>query len=83
MSTTMAQRRQLVLDALDRHERMAILLSCLEHSPNLWEEPDNEVYELTLQLIDQGFIDHDGNVFRTNAEGRRALIAYINEGVDE
>lgn len=78
----MSQRRQMVLDALERQERMSILLSCLEHSPNLWEEEDDEVYELIETLADQGYLDRDGNTFRTNAEGRAALIAYIEEGVD-
>lgn len=83
MSTTMSQRRQLVLDALEKQERMSVLLSCLSHSPNLWEEEDDEAYELTEQLVDEGLLDNDGGTFRTNAEGRAELIAYINEGEDE
>lgn len=80
---SMAQRRQAVLDAFDVQERMTVLLSCLSQSPNLWEEEDAEVEEVTSALVEDGLLDHDGAAYRTNEAGKAALVAYIYNEIEE
>lgn len=80
---TMSQRRQALLDAFDKQERMSVLLSCLSQSPNHWAEEDNEVYELMQTLNDQGYLDDDGATYITNDAGKAALVAYIYNEIEE
>lgn len=87
MTTTVSRRRQALLNTFDKHERMQVLLTCLGHSPALWEhdedEDDQEDVEIKEQLVSEGLLETTSSTYVTTREGVEALTAYINEGNED
>lgn len=76
-----AQRRQALLDILNRHEEMVELLNCLGRSPAIWSDDDADG-AVQMQLLAKGLLSIEGGFFATTEAGREALVNYIN-GTDE
>lgn len=77
-----AQRKQAVLDALEKHEEMLTLLDCLSRSPAVYGDPDLDS-EAQTRALEKGYLELDAGYCQTTKAGRSALIAYINGTDDE
>lgn len=87
MTTTVSKRRQALLNAFTKHERMGVLFMCLGHSPALWDsgedEYDEEDFQIKEQLVSEGLLEITSSTYLTTREGVEALTAYINEGNED
>lgn len=82
--SSIQRRRQLTLDAFEKHEEMLTLFDCLARAPSFdgSKVDEGQDAKTCARLVDDGLLVEDAGWCVTSAAGRAALIAYINGDED-